>query len=611
MSWTALFLLTLGVVLRFLFLEADPSYALWIGYLTDEGRWVEQARNLALFGSLRLYNLSVLHLGLAPLFQAVTFMDFSLFGVSFAAARFFSALSGAALLVAFYLYMRRRATVGSLLAGTAAMALQPDLLFLSRVAIPEMPAMLWQFLAFICIVEKSHSIRMAAVAGILTAVALAMKATVAPVALIFSAIILLMPPDLPFQLKLRRFLAYVAVLALPAAVGLVLGLYVAGAGPVLDAFRTLSGFLAPSDFHSMVSLLFYGEYLQVINFLLMVAWLCGGVFLSGARLGRSRTAAVYLASLIWVIGWLLVSALMNYFPPRYVQHVLVPLIIHLVSAITLIQRADNAAFVSPADAAPARRNVFFALWIAFPMAVLASPFITGLLDLTDLVTDRLRERIAVIMAVGIVLAITIVKQRHRLWVWFGAYVLPLVTALVWICAVSFGAADRHFWAPAAREILLPWMAILAIAALITIAAFAGFRRKLRLPAPFAYAYLSVLVGTWVWEIAPNYLERSYTIADASVDLGRVLRESESVSVRDAASLFIANRIPYSEEIIRDPLPEYLVVAFDRSDQNLLNDYVLERTYELRIDSDYLYSTDGAHPLDETSTFPAKVYRRRE
>ena len=33
----------LGVGLRFLRLDADPYYYDWIGYVTDEGRWVDQA----------------------------------------------------------------------------------------------------------------------------------------------------------------------------------------------------------------------------------------------------------------------------------------------------------------------------------------------------------------------------------------------------------------------------------------------------------------------------------------------------------------------------------------------------------------------------------------
>ena len=42
-----------GILIRFLYLNADPYYYEWSGYITDEGRWVQAARSFALshFGS--------------------------------------------------------------------------------------------------------------------------------------------------------------------------------------------------------------------------------------------------------------------------------------------------------------------------------------------------------------------------------------------------------------------------------------------------------------------------------------------------------------------------------------------------------------------------------
>ena len=63
----ALAVLLAGSVLRLAYLDADPDYYAWAGYITDEGRWVAHARELALFG--RVVNtdwLLHLHLFLAP-----------------------------------------------------------------------------------------------------------------------------------------------------------------------------------------------------------------------------------------------------------------------------------------------------------------------------------------------------------------------------------------------------------------------------------------------------------------------------------------------------------------------------------------------------------------
>ena len=48
----ALGVLVLGVLLRISYLDSDPHYYAWAGYITDEGRWVENARSLALRGTL-------------------------------------------------------------------------------------------------------------------------------------------------------------------------------------------------------------------------------------------------------------------------------------------------------------------------------------------------------------------------------------------------------------------------------------------------------------------------------------------------------------------------------------------------------------------------------
>ena len=42
----------LAVIARFIHLDSDPKFEYWIFYVEDEGRWIETARNLALFGEL-------------------------------------------------------------------------------------------------------------------------------------------------------------------------------------------------------------------------------------------------------------------------------------------------------------------------------------------------------------------------------------------------------------------------------------------------------------------------------------------------------------------------------------------------------------------------------
>ena len=79
-----------AIAVRLLFLDADPPAGGWYGFITDEGRWVETARNLYMQGTLGLYSFSKLHLVLSPLFQAIAWLQFEFFGLGFWQARLLS-----------------------------------------------------------------------------------------------------------------------------------------------------------------------------------------------------------------------------------------------------------------------------------------------------------------------------------------------------------------------------------------------------------------------------------------------------------------------------------------------------------------------------------------
>ena len=109
--------LVAGVGLRLVHLDADPDYYAWVGYVTDEGRWIAHAREMALFGHL-VNTEWLIHLLLAPLFQAASFVVFALLGVSLWTSRLLTALSGSALLVLFWLGLRRLVTPAAMLVAS-------------------------------------------------------------------------------------------------------------------------------------------------------------------------------------------------------------------------------------------------------------------------------------------------------------------------------------------------------------------------------------------------------------------------------------------------------------------------------------------------------------
>lgn len=92
-----LLLMALGGMLRFWALGADPSILLDSGQVGDEGYWLYNARNLALFGTTvpdQFYH----DFAAAPLFSLASYLSFLTFGVGFWQARLVSAASGVAIL---------------------------------------------------------------------------------------------------------------------------------------------------------------------------------------------------------------------------------------------------------------------------------------------------------------------------------------------------------------------------------------------------------------------------------------------------------------------------------------------------------------------------------
>src|SRR5438132_6787175 len=114
-------IIILGIGPRVLFLDADPHYYDWIGYITDEGRWTDRARELALFG--RLFEpVWSLHVVVAPLFQLMSYVVFALSGVSVWTSRLLSAISGCLVLIVFWIAFRRITTPEALFLGIVPLA---------------------------------------------------------------------------------------------------------------------------------------------------------------------------------------------------------------------------------------------------------------------------------------------------------------------------------------------------------------------------------------------------------------------------------------------------------------------------------------------------------
>lgn len=596
----AVLALVAGVVLRLIFLDADPVYDLWAGYLTDEGRWTEQARRVILFGSLNLDGwYSRVHLGLAPLYQAVTALSFAVFGVGFSSARLVSALSGIALLLSAFLFLRRRFSSEALLLTTVVLALQPDLLLLSRVAIPEMASMLFQFLAFSILLSAPRSARRAATGGLLTAVALGFKVTAAPIVPIFAVIVWAVHHvDDPVSRSIR-LAAFVAAVLAPAIA--VFGLsMVAGVAPAIEVadLSRLFGFIQFASAYSVADFLFDSPYVKGLNVVLLGLWTIAGMLIARGRLPKSGARDIYVGSAIWLVVWLGFSSVLEYFPLYYTFHVFVPVALNLGAGLTLLQSHGPSGIVDYLARAEGRAAKIATIWLLLPLTVLLCRLMGAATDVAGFTLERLSHRLALIAVLHLVLVTVAMRWRpHRLIA--GSVCLPLVVVAIWSLAGQARLVDGVFWSANGMSSLVTWVSVLLMAAVIIALLFARYEPG----APtwkWAFGYILALSSVWLLQIVPNVVSRTYTIADTSMALGAEIEDAAGIASGSAASIFLGNRLHYTVGAGHGLLPEFFVVAFDRLPPPLLEDYRLIREYPLEF---------GAVSELDPGQLTLKIYRR--
>src|SRR5262249_24583707 len=144
---------------------------------------------------------------------------------------------------------------------------------MSRLAIPEMPAMALSFGAFLVLVRARTGRGMLA-GGLPVAAAVGTKATVLPLALIFGALVLTRAPV--EGLSRRRALAgYAAGVLVPAvlAAGAVVAAGAAGAFSLRVLLRVLTSFVGLSDVYEVVAFPFEDSLAPVLALWALAAWL--------------------------------------------------------------------------------------------------------------------------------------------------------------------------------------------------------------------------------------------------------------------------------------------------------------------------------------------------
>jgi hypothetical protein len=588
-------LLAVGALIRLVYLNADPTYDLFAGYVTDEGRWTELAREMVLFGSPDVDSgFSRMHLVLAPAYQAVTWAFFAVFGVGFVSARLVSATAGIGLLVAAFLFLRSRLFRGAFFFTILALAIQPDLVFFSRIAIPEMTAMLFEFLAFSLLISEPRSLRRAVMAGLVTAVGLSFKATIMPIVPIFAAVAVVIHRTGDPSSGWRRSGAYLAGVVAPLLAALLLIMVFAGSrvGPLLvDVGGSVVSVLAPRDWFSALTALHGTSYAVSVNTFLLGVWSIAGLLAAAGRLPNLKARAVYLGSGAWIVGWWSVSMGLAYFPERYVIHVLVPLALNVGAGLTLLQHLGLESLLRALDRLGRRRRILASLWFALPMAILLGGVMMAAADLLGIDVVRVRERLAPVLAMELVLASVLLARWNAITLVFRVVAPPLIVMLLWLLGRLIGAFDWEFWTTSGAVDLTKWIVVWAMALGITAVVQAALGRADQ-TRKSALAGLAALATVWLSVTLLGFSSRTYVVAEAASALEEMVDDSTVVGTVSGASVFLGTRIRYIERLKADDPPNVLLEAFGHMRPPLEEQYRLAREFQFPLGEHHAYSSDA-------------------
>jgi hypothetical protein len=597
-AWSSLLVLLslcAGIALRLLYLDADPYYYEWVGYIADEGRWVQHARSLALHGTFWGGHARELHLYLAPLFQIVHYLIFSLAGVSLWTSRIFTAVCGCAIPVLFWWRLRHRVTPQSLFLATTLLAVQPDLVELSRVAVPETVLMLFQLVVYFLIVESGTSPRRMFMAGLILLVAVAMKATVLPMLAIFSVIICFVPLT-TIAAPVRwwpRLLAFWCGFAAPLAIVAPLGILdiLTNSAAVPPPVAIAGDFLQLNDAFSIGLFLFSDSFSPTVNFWGLGVWLSVLAWTANRNSEIVRPLRPYLlSSTIWLGCYFVLMLVLSYFPTRYKVHILLPMAVQIAAGVSLLQRGGIKRFCASFAEGTRLSQLLRAALLSLPTASLLAPILASLVGEVGMDPTRLRSKIACFVTASIPAAYVAHCLRRNPQAIKFLLVFPLVAGLAWFLGPASGLSGSFFW-PSTDTLAAPWwLSLLGSAVLAgvwthsaSIWEVAGCARSVALYAVLYFA------GSLI-SLAPGYLHPHYSIRDASRDLGKLLANSSSVAVARAEGLFNGNTVPYRsfDRRTETEKPEVVVVGFVfRGHQEWLDqNYHIAKTYPLYVSPEY-------------------------
>ena len=613
--------LVVGILLRFLYLDADPQYSEWVGFVTDEGRWVRHGRSLALYGTL--IDGRDLHLVFAPLFQLSNYLVFELFGVNMWASRMLAAMSGSAILILFWVSLHQAITPQALMLGLALLALQADLVIFSRLAVPEMPLMFFQLAIYFLIVSSNGSVRRLAAAGMLTATAVAVKLTVLLTVPIYFAIIFAMPRNSPSGIgRWRDVKAFGIAMAVPLLIAAMGGYFyldnTRAIGSAAESLFTAATFLRISIPYDIVNFPF--DHSLSLTFILWALglWLSVLGWAAGYPDKIDFLSHRYLAtSAIWITLYFLLMATLEYFPTRYKIHILLPMAVFIAVGLSLLQRLGIQKLIEFISGVKGPAGLLWLGTASLPAAAMLTPMVLSALGSAGVDPARLIVKLSSLTLALIGCVCILFKFKYNTEVVRFFLIFPLIGAIGWgLVSTLSSDSFRPFDGFPVQIASLPLMIIGASTILFLLGSRSGWWRSSRgawLIPLCAIFYLTISLAG----VAPGYLNPHYTMRNTSRDLGALFSGSGAIASIGADGLFNENDLPY--ESLTAPefnelgkKPEIVAVAFYNKWVKTILDrhYRVTKTYDL-----FNYSARegwSARPVSfEPETIPVTLYKKND
>lgn len=572
---------TVGCAVRLIWPEADPDYYAWEGYIIDEGRWIENVRAFLLGHGFLDQKLNI-HLMAAPAFQAVSLFVFFVLDISRWTVRLFPMICGCAVLILFWSQMRSVVGGVALVTGTALLATQEDLVMLSRVGIPEMPAMLCELAVFALILRASGNGRLLLGAGVLMLLGIGMKATTLPMAFVFGLCVLLTHEGNRLR-SLAMFYAPAAITGIAtmfAVVAFAPGL----AAALLDGLPVFARFLSQlQDLYSVFDLPFSYTMAPTLNVLLIGVWI--GMLYSisvPSALGDLQRRWLKAAA-VWAFSYVPLVAALEYYPERYMAHALVPLIIiasiatHIVVTTGLTRLVDGIGKLQPA------KRMFVCAMASVPLAILLAPLALPLLAPVLGEGNRLSSRIFALAVAWLVLSPLVSRGNKTLLTL--ALILPLGAFPIWLAGHRLWGWE--YWAdfrePA--EVVRHLFIVLGGA----VAFLACWHQRLRWAKPVFHLYVMAVVAATILPYSRLAIEPTYTLRDVSRALAMTITEPGGIMSHEAEGLFVDNTLEYQSHFRWADAPAETVVSFELPGRKLRFTrqwYCLRQSYALYVSPRY-------------------------